>query len=295
MRVKQMKESQITLTASVKETPSDEELQSSGWVIDAAGPEVPAAEDGKPATDNPRDEKVVDDQLSPVEATTKESMGESQLMVGEGVQEPQYSGDFETTGIKEHKPGNDPHGPKPTHSDGRATEGEERPQFSGPGGDFPTEDIKEHQPSGVVNNSYPTPGTGPDGGNGAVGTPQFTSEETGGKFQDAKGISEHHPSGIPTNPSESKSSSHLLNSLKLAELEVELGLTNGEQKFARVAELEDSEPQDVITRLNALSNVKEAGLKKHVSQPVLAKTSIPSLRSAGNASASEMPDEAIFA
>lgn len=286
------KESQIILKASVEETPSDEKLQSLGWVVDAA-PEVPAAEDGKKATDNPRDQKVVEDQLAPVEAATKESMGESQLMVNQGDQTPQYQ-NFGTKPIKEHNPGSDPKAPKPTHSDGTQTKAEESPQFSGPGGNFPTEGIKEHQPGEATQNSYPTPGTGPNGGNGAEGAPQFTTEDTGGKFLDQDGISEHHPGGIPSNPSESKSSAHLFNSMKLAELEIELGLINGETKYARVAELESSASQDVITRLNALSSVKEAGLKKHV-EPVVAKTSIPSFRSSGTTASEVLPDEAIFA
>lgn len=286
------KESEIILTASVEETPSDEKLQSLGWVVDAT-PEVPAAEDGKKATDDPRGQRVVDDQLAPVEAAKKEAMGESQLMTGEGDQTPQYQ-NFGTKPIKEHKPGSDPKAPKPTHSDGTQTKAEERPQFSGPGGNFPTEDIKEHQPGAPTENSYPTPGTGPNGGNGAEGAPQFTTKDTGGKFLDQDGIAEHHPSGIPSNPPESKSSAHLFNSMKLAELEIELGLINGETKYARVAELESSTESDVVTRLNALSSVKEAGLKKHV-EPVVAKTSIPSFRSTGAAASEVLPDEAIFA
>lgn len=58
------------------------------------------------------------------------------------------------------------------------------------------------------------------------------------------------------------SSAHLFAAFKLADLEVELGLTSAERKFARVSELEAQDPSVVIASLDYAKRVKTAGLSR---------------------------------
>jgi hypothetical protein len=91
-----------------------------------------------------------------------------------------------------------------------------------------------------------------------------------------------------------KKSTHLLSAFKLADLEVELGLTETERKYARIAELEKESTEAVKASLRYAERVKLAGLGRQ------AKTAkrLPSMtRSAStDKSATEKPetDSALF-
>ena len=61
-----------------------------------------------------------------------------------------------------------------------------------------------------------------------------------------------------------KSSAHIFAAFKLADLEVELGLTQADKKYDRAAELEAMEPVEVNASLAYAQRVKNAGLKSHV-------------------------------
>ncbi len=70
--------------------------------------------------------------------------------------------------------------------------------------------------------------------------------------------------------------SHIVASLKLADLEVELGLTPKDEKYDRIAELEAWSGDNIGTRLDTLSQVKTAGMKRLASRQVKA-TRLPAL------------------
>jgi len=60
-----------------------------------------------------------------------------------------------------------------------------------------------------------------------------------------------------------KKSTHMFSAFKLADLEVDLGLTDAERKYARIAELEAESPEVVKASLRYAERVKLAGLSKH--------------------------------
>lgn len=291
-----MRYSTIVASGTVDSPHSDEFLQSKGWLTDVDddtakqastnSPKVPVAEDGKKASDEPRNQRVVEDQLAPVESNVKEAMGEKEP--GDFKEEPQYK-QFGTKNINEHSPGDGEKAPDLLNSDGsKPSKGADKePQWKEEGGQ---KDIHERQPGGTIENNYPTPGTGAEGGNGAEGKPQF-SEFT-------KDITEHHPpvDGNPkehtTSPKGPKSSANLLTAMKIAEVEVELGLLDPSDKFNRAASLEDEALEVLEAQLSTFARVKEAGLKKVVADKKVA-TSFPSLK-ATRVTDVEVSDEAIF-
>jgi hypothetical protein len=85
-----------------------------------------------------------------------------------------------------------------------------------------------------------------------------------------------------------------MTAFKLADTEIELGLLDASQKYARVAELEKAAPSIVEASLEYASRVKTAGLKKS------ARTAkrLPSLaREASNApqtTQADSDDSALF-
>lgn len=99
---------------------------------------------------------------------------------------------------------------------------------------------------------------------------------------------------FPSSEEGVKKSTHLLSAFKLADLEVELGLTDTERKYARIAELEKESTEAVKASLRYAERVKLAGLGRQ------AKTAkrLPSMtRSAStDKSATEKPetDSALF-
>jgi hypothetical protein len=57
-------------------------------------------------------------------------------------------------------------------------------------------------------------------------------------------------------------SSHVVKAMKLADLEIDLGLANKDDKYNRLTELGEISEAEVETQLNTLSKVKTAGLRK---------------------------------
>lgn len=260
--------SHITLSSEADEVPSNEKLEALGWTLPgkdagAAAQAVGIADKNKPASDRPSKEKVISDQKSPVESAVKTALGEKpgleQPMGGEST--PQYSTDFGTAGLEDHQPS--------TMSE----------QYSG---------IKH-----------------------PVEAPQWSKEEEG--KSDLAGIKEHSPGTQKEQYSEIKHpeekpqfsdeyskwnrESHVLSALKLAELEIDLGLGEEDDKYNRVAELEKEEPRVVEAQHKALTKAKEAGLsKKQASSQRVA--SFPSLKQASSESndnsSLNSPDEFLF-
>lgn len=267
----------ITLTANVEEVPSDEKLAELGWILPekeagVASNTVPVAEDGQPASDRPKEQRVISDQTKPVESTTKVALGElpqiSQPNGGDA--SPQYKGDKnnETSGISEHQP---------------ATQAEQyqsvkrevdRPQYADEGY---TKDIKTHNPSTMPEQYQKV--------KKVVDKPQY-SDEPG-----TSGISEHH-----AELHKSKVESPVLAAIKLADLEVELGLNDAEMKYARVAELENEDLTIVQAKYETLSKIKEAGLTKKEASTNKKLASFPSLKGVKESSVTStgVPDDAIF-
>ena len=326
------KRSQIVLTASVETAPTAEELYSKGWDVVAATPKTPIAEDGQRATNEPHSSRIVSDQMAPVTSSFyRESTLDSSYPTpntgangGNGaIGTPQFHSDQtggninQGGGMTEHHPtstvgtGSNHPVPNTGPNGGHVSQ----PQYSGgmqnSKSDPQSHNMTEHHPTAIVPASYPIPGTGPGGGNGADGTPQFHGEAEGGNINEDGGMNEYHPSGgndgkIPQTGPKGKGKSmggkskeaHLFDAMKLAKLEIELGLTSPENEFNRVAALGDTAHSDVALQYKILSNVKQAGLSKAASAESR-KTSmtLPSMRqveaSAPTATTST-PDEAIF-
>ena len=269
----------ITLTANVEEVPSDEKLAELGWVIPekeagVASNTVPVAEDGQPASDRPKEQRVISDQTKPVESTTKVALGElpqlSQPNGGEA--SPQYKGDKnnETSGISEHQPS------QMAEQYQSVKREVDKPQYADEGY---TKDIKTHNPSTMPEQYQKVKKT--------VDKPQY-SDEPG-----TSGISEHH-----AELHKSKVESPVLAAIKLADLEVELGLNDVEMKYARVAELENEDLTIVQAKYETLSKIKEAGLTKKEASTNKKLASFPSLKGVKESSVTTtgggVPDDAIF-
>jgi hypothetical protein len=69
--------------------------------------------------------------------------------------------------------------------------------------------------------------------------------------------------------------SHIVSSMKLADQEVELGLISKEQKYERIAEIEQQDPAEIRAQLDTLSRVKTAGLNKLAQARTAGVTSFP--------------------
>ena len=267
---KMNKTAKITLAAEVEEVPGDEYLTELGWTIpekdsSASSSATPLVEDGRPASDRPRGEKVISDQLEPVESATKVALGElpglTQPNGGENT--PQFKGDKnnESSGITEY----DPQG-YIVEQYKSVKHPVEEPQFADEGN---TKDIKKHNPA-TMSEQY-------QGVKKEIETPQFHGD---GGFGGKK-----------------KSESSVLSAIKLADLEVELGLNEVEMKYARVAELENEDSSIVEAKYETLVKIKEAGLgKRETSSKKLA--SFPSMKgtkeSSVTSSVGTLPDDAIF-
>jgi hypothetical protein len=81
--------------------------------------------------------------------------------------------------------------------------------------------------------------------------------------------------------------------LKIADAEVELGLIDAEQKYDRIAELEQEAPESIAATAKVLARVKTAGLKKNAATKQGGVGRMPSLRQA-SAARQDSPDEAVF-
>lgn len=69
--------------------------------------------------------------------------------------------------------------------------------------------------------------------------------------------------------------SHIVSSMKLADQEVELGLISKDQKYERIAEIEQQDPAEIRAQLDTLSRVKTAGLNKLAQARTAGVTSFP--------------------
>lgn len=73
--------------------------------------------------------------------------------------------------------------------------------------------------------------------------------------------------------------SHILNSMKIAEIETMLGLTSPKEKFARAAELERETPSQLNARLDSYTRVRQAGLRRPMPQRQVAASAVPAMPS----------------
>lgn len=85
---------------------------------------------------------------------------------------------------------------------------------------------------------------------------------------------------------------HALACIKLAEAEIEVGVTELDAKFDRIAELEDESVEAIEAQIGTLSKVKTAGLRKPVLPKRVANAGrVPSLRGGGIRTAAAAPTE----
>jgi hypothetical protein len=129
------------------------------------------------------------------------------------------------------------------------------------------------------NNSGPTTTWSGTDGNGVTKQQEPTTSET---LEGSDGVK----------------AAHLFTAFKLADLEVELGLLQKEQKYARVAELESKSSTEVTAALAYAQKVKTAGLarggQKSASRlPVMSRDASTEDVQVKEAS-TEIPDEAVF-
>jgi hypothetical protein len=97
-------------------------------------------------------------------------------------------------------------------------------------------------------------------GNGVTRQQDPVTNESSDDHQNSK---ENHPSGVSDEDyAFGDKSSHLMTAFKLADTEIELGILDASQKYARVAELEKAAPSIVEASLAYANRVKTAGLKK---------------------------------
>lgn len=92
--------------------------------------------------------------------------------------------------------------------------------------------------------------------------------------------------------------SHVVKAMKLADMEIDLGIASQEDKYNRLAELGNEKEEVIDAQLDTLSRVKEAGLKKPISS-MKSASRLPSFKLATQAplastSQAPIPDEAIF-
>ena len=130
-----------------------------------------------------------------------------------------------------------------------------------------------------ANNSGPTTTWSGTDGNGVLRQQEPTTNAT---LEGADGVR--------------ASNTKLMQSFKLADLEIDLGLLDKSQKYARVDELQSQSPEAVASHLSYAEKVKTAGLgkgspKTAMRLPSLARSaSVESTKSMGG----ESPDEALF-
>jgi hypothetical protein len=108
------------------------------------------------------------------------------------------------------------------------------------------------------------------------------------------------PMGTPLSKG---SRTHLLASIRVAEMEVEVGLIGSDEKFERASELEEEETAALDARLDTLSKLKTAGLiGRPKSKRTVAARTLPNMRTASvtresshvNASTDTLGDAGLF-
>jgi hypothetical protein len=114
----------------------------------------------------------------------------------------------------------------------------------------------------TTEDSGPT-ATFPDG-NSAVTRQADPTDKSESDSSDAhQNSKENHPSGVKSEDyAFGDHKAHIMAAFKLADTEIELGLLDASQKYARIAELEKAAPSVVEASLDYANRVKTAGLKK---------------------------------
>lgn len=88
--------------------------------------------------------------------------------------------------------------------------------------------------------------------------------------------------------------SSIVTLFKIADTEVELGLIQPEEKYERIAELEEASEAEIHATAKVLAKVKTAGLRKNAATKTGGVGRMPSLRSPREASVVNDADEALF-
>lgn len=107
------------------------------------------------------------------------------------------------------------------------------------------------------------------------GTDQWTGTGGNGVLRQQDPVT-----NVPTQSGGGKASgftSHVVNVMKLADVEIDLGIIAKEAKYARIAELEQEDEATIAARLDTYSRVRTAGLKR---QAAVSVTRMPSFRTA---------------
>jgi len=116
----------------------------------------------------------------------------------------------------------------------------------------------------TTQDSGPT-ATFPDG-NSAVTRNANPVDPQSESFYADQNSNEFHPTGVDSKDyafgDGNNSNAHIMSAFKLADTEIELGILDASQKYARVAELEKAAPAVVEASLVYANRVKTAGLKK---------------------------------
>ncbi len=81
---------------------------------------------------------------------------------------------------------------------------------------------------------------------------------------------------------------------KIADAEVELGLIDKDQKYDRIAELEEASPEEIATTSKVLARVRTAGLRRSSSTTPNGVGRVPSMRGGSTRTASVDRDESLF-
>lgn len=83
---------------------------------------------------------------------------------------------------------------------------------------------------------------------------------------------------------------HAFACMKLAEAEIELGITDAEDKYQRVSDLEDESLDEIEAQIKTLAKVHTAGLKKAPQRRKLTASRMPSMRTASAPVVTEVED-----
>jgi hypothetical protein len=233
------------------------------------------------ASDEPKNENVISDQLKPVESSTKKS--DTALIDGveyklipvedeeekEEVDSPENEKDEEMANEKKE-------------ADRRRIKRTENPDGSR------TEEIVEE--TGELAFDSPTD-------EAEVEEPEVESEETE-EPESEEVAPEAESDREPAYANSANSERRIFAVFALADEAIEMGVVNPKDKFSFVSEIENETEEELNARKRMLSAVKEAGLSKK--QPKTAGFGrIPRLSSSvvssnGNGSVDDIPDEAIF-
>lgn len=165
----------------------------------------------------------------------------------------------------------------------------------------------ERQADPVTNQAFPTSavqGVKPEGGadvqpqrrvdveqgsgfsNPQKGTDQWTGTDGNGVTKQQDPVT-----NVPTQSG--GITSHIVAAFKLADTEVELGLTDKAKKYERVAELEALSPDELAAEERVVARVKTAGLGKQARTVESGVTRLPSFKRQATAAADEVKPEPV--